>query len=54
MLYGYSDKIRKNITPRGDGNLHYPLKKNVQLIIRKNITPRGDGNLNFLKYLEDL
>ena len=39
------EKIRENITPRGDGNYSYKFYQiQLCLLIRENITPRGDGN----------
>ena len=42
----YSNKIRKNITPIGDGNSGYTSLQELTEFrkIRKNITPIGDGN----------
>ena len=39
------EKIRENITPRGDGNIVGYIYDTIHTdIIRENITPRGDGN----------
>ena len=38
-------KIRENITPRGDGNSELLVNNaSGDITIRENITPRGDGN----------
>ena len=39
------EKIRENITPRGDGNNGICSVQMLWEKIRENITPRGDGNL---------
>ena len=39
------DGVKKDITPRGDGNVKPSLASNTfALIVKKDITPRGDGN----------
>ena len=38
--------VKKEITPRGDGNLiHCPFNHSIFWMVKKEITPRVDGNL---------
>ena len=41
--------VKKEITPRGDGNINKCVFR-VQYIVKKEITPRGDGNFKKLAY----
>ena len=38
------DSVKKEITPRGDGNSPEASWKNYDTKVKKEITPRGDGN----------
>ena len=46
ILYKYfRQKIREQITPKGDGNIQpTPSTLRISLSIREQITPKGDGN----------
>ena len=40
--------VKKEITPRGDGNVNPSLAFKTFALVKKEITPRGDGNYIFL------
>ena len=41
------DGVKKDITPRGDGNfLSFVYHIKSDFFVKKDITPRGDGNLS--------
>ena len=51
----WRNRIRENITPRGDGNLATLIFSSAStLSIRENITPRGDGNSIFICTIKNL
>ena len=38
-------EVKKEITPRGDGNIAFSRAFTFVIFVKKEITPRGDGNI---------